>query len=385
MKICILTQPLGKNYGGIMQAFALQKVLKDMGHDVFTLDLPLRKNLYWKTKNFAWRVFSKLVLRKKHISIFHSQPNEKEKHIIQQHTLSFVKDNIVLTEHIPTPQKIGKLKKYNFEAYIVGSDQVWRPRYSPGITTFFLSFVQNIENIKRIAYAASFGVDEWEFPSGLTTKCKKLIEKFDAVSVREKSGIKLCNNYLDVTAEFVLDPTLLLERKDYVTLIEKNPMPTNENSLMVYVLDKTPFKKSVIEKVQQILGLEINSVMAEKKFYYKDYKDIEQCVLPPVEKWLRGFLDAEFIVTDSFHGTVLAIIFNKPFITIGNKGRGLARFYSILEVFNLQNRFVMEEDNINIESIITSLIDYDKVNNILDLERNRSFEFLISALNEKNK
>jgi len=382
MKICILTQPLGRNYGGMMQAYALQKVLKEMGHEVFTLDLPLKKSIYWKTKNLAWRVFANLVLRKTYISIFHSQPNSKEKGIIQQHTERFINDNIDLTEHIPSIGKVYRLKKYGFDAYVVGSDQVWRPRYSPGMKVFFLSFVKNVQNIKRVAYAASFGVDKWELSPKLTAKCRKLIQKFDAVSVREKSGIYLCKDYFGITAQHVLDPTLILRKDDYVKLIEGYPVPRYEKTLMVYVLDKTLFKQTVIEKVQQSLGLKINSVMAEKRFYKKDFADITQCVLPPVEKWLSGFLDAEFIVTDSFHGTVLSIIFNKPFITIGNKDRGLARFYSILELFNLQNRFVMEEDNIDIEKIITSPINYDKVNDILNFERNISLKFLISALNE---
>src|SRR5690554_1564864 len=175
MKIGILTQPLHYNYGGLIQAYALQKVLKDMGHEVYTVDLPFRKTFYKKLRRMGSRLFHKYLLGKKELHVFNNQPKNKEQKVIEQHTRKFINENITLTEHISLVEKINRLKKYKFNAYIVGSDQVWRPMYSPGLSTFFLDFTKNGNNIKRIAYAASFGTDKWEMNTTQTKKNAKLI------------------------------------------------------------------------------------------------------------------------------------------------------------------------------------------------------------------
>lgn len=370
MKIGILTQPLHNNYGGILQAYALQKVLKDMGHEVLTVDLHSGETFYRKTRLLAGRIYRKYLLKQKNISIFHNQPNIKK----------FIEDNISLTKHIPSVEKINRLKKYNFDAYVVGSDQVWRPDYSPDIPTFFLDFIESEKNIKRLAYAASFGIEDWMFSPGLTAKCAKLVQKFDAVSVREESGVYLCENYLKVSAQHMPDPTLLLKKDDYIKLIEKDHIPAKEKTIMVYILDQTDETKEIIKKVKHYCNLTINTVMPEKVFSKENRLNIEQWIYPPVTQWLRGFFDAEFVLTDSFHGTIFAILFNKPFITIGNKKRGLTRFYSLLNLFNLADRLILPEDEIIIEEKLEP-INYQKVEDILSKEKEKAFVFLSNSLN----
>lgn len=110
-------------------------------------------------------------------------------------------------------------KKNRYDAVIVGSDQTWRPKYSPNIYDFYLDFISKDKRIKRIAYASSFGVDDWEYSAEETKKCAKLSKLFDGISVREQSGIDLCKDHLGVDSELALDPTLLLNKDDYVTLI----------------------------------------------------------------------------------------------------------------------------------------------------------------------
>lgn len=383
MKIGILTQPLHKNYGGILQAYALQKVLKVMGHEVYTVDLPFRKTLYKKCRVLASRFYHKYLLGKKELHLFYNQPAKNELKIIEQHTRKFINENITLTERIPIVEKINRLKKYNFDAYVVGSDQVWRPRYSPGIPTFFLGFLKPEEPVKRIAFSASFGVDNWEFTPKMTKKCRKLAQRFDAVSVREESALKLCNEHLGVSAVHLLDPTLLLEKEDYINLVKKDNIPAKKNSLMLYVLDQTVEKKAIIAKVQKHLNLEINSVMPEKKYSKENRKEIEKCIFPPVTQWLSGFIDARFVVTDSFHGTVFAILFNKSFITIGNKTRGMARFNSLLNRFNLTDRLILPEDEIDIKEKLKP-INYKQVNAILSEEKEKAFVFLSNSLSNKS-
>ena len=379
MKIGILTQPLYTNYGGLLQAFALQMVLKQMGHEVLTIDKRLREESLFKkicsiTKRFGFRIFCC-----KH-TLIRVWPTIKEQNLIAQNTNRFISENIRITERIDSLKSFSLLKKNDFEAYIVGSDQVWRPEYSPCITNYFLDFIDKKENVKRIAYSASFGVDNWEFSSKLTEQCASFAKNFDAISVREDSAVRLCKEYLGVDANHVLDPTMLLPKEDYVKLVEKDNIPKSKGTLMAYVLDKSYENTEIIEKIAKELNLTPFSVMPEKTFSEVGKKCIEYCIFPPVTEWIRGFMDAAFVVTDSFHGTVFSIIFNKPFISIGNTRRGLTRFTSLLKIFGLEERLILSSNELTSEKINTT-IDFTRVNQIKKKKRQLALMFLDKALN----
>src|SRR5690606_22840375 len=320
MKIGILTQPLHTNYGGLLQAFALQQVLIRRGHEVLTVDIPFRRTKLMELKGIVYRSLTKILDRQAD-PIFSFRPTKEEMAVVAQHTRRFIKENIQTSERIPWVEDISRLKQYNFEAYVVGSDQVWRPKYSPGISTFFLDFLKGEAPVKRIAYAASFGTDKWEFKADEAQLCKQLAKRFDAISVREDSAVSQCREKFDVAAIQVPDPTLLLDQQDYVQLIHKDKVDDKKKSLMLYLLDQSPEKKAVVDQVNQELSLEVNSVMPAKKLSRETRHTVEDCVFPPVTEWLRGFMDAEFVVTDSFHGTIFSLIFQKPFLAIGNTHR----------------------------------------------------------------
>jgi polysaccharide pyruvyl transferase WcaK-like protein len=250
----------------------------------------------------------------------------------------------------------------DFDAFVVGSDQVWRPRYSPSILNFYLDFLDDIKSpAKRIAYAASFGVDDWEYSSELTEKCKSLAQKFDSISVRERSAVELCRNKLGVPAEWVVDPTLLLEPADYGPLIswcEKKPAT---GCVLAYVLDPAPEKRSIAESVGRAVGANVFSIKPEYSITQARAKDVAKCRFPSVEGWLQAFHDASFVVTDSFHGTVFSILFNKPFIAIGNSARGMARFKSLLSQFGLTDRLVESPEGVS-SVLIHAPVDWVNVN-----------------------
>ena len=128
-------------------------------------------------------------------------------------------------------------------------------------------------------------------------------------------------------------------------------------------------------------GSELQLYTIAKYFASKDEFDINKCVFPKIEQWVRGFMDAEFVITDSFHGTAFSILFNKPFISIVNESRGASRFYSLLKTFGLENRAITEEGPIDL-SFIRENIDFVEVNRILNEEREKSWSFLKEALNE---
>jgi hypothetical protein len=373
MKIGILTQPLKTNYGGLLQAYALQKTLNDLDHETWIVD-----------RDYPKLSFKKKVLNqiKKRIPIgeFSIQPNAKENEIIGKHT-SYFKNKYIgpITEKITQSSEMQKLNALDFEAYVVGSDQVWRPKYSPGITNFFIDFAANEQDVKRLSYAASFGVEDWEFNEEQTSKCSMLAQEFDAVSVRESSGINLSKKYLGVKATHVLDPTMLLSLKDYVNLIDEERESKNAGNLMTYVLDITEEKEKFINDVAEYLNLSPFTVMQKVKLSRKT--NINDSIFPPVTKWLKGFLDARFVITDSFHGCAFAILFNKPFLALGNKKRGVARFTSLLKMFDLEDRLVLNDFNFN-KSFLKTKINWNKVNIILESERKKSIYFLKNSLDK---
>ena len=372
MKIGILTHPLGTNYGCLMQNYALQKVLKDMGNEVFTINIKNKFSYSYFFERILIYII-KVFLCKKNVRF---PLTYKQIKFIRQNTDRFINKYISTTEPLIWVKK-RIIRKYNFEAYIVGSDQVWHPGAFRKIEDMFFDFLKDY-NVKKISYAASFAVDEWLFTSKQTAVCSSLIKDFDAVSVREDSGVELCNKFLNVKAEHVLDPTMLLSKDDYIALLPSvNNLDSSNNQLTVYMLDQTDKKKKIIDTIARQLNLEIrliNNIDTENMLL--DYK---KRVAPPVENWIEGFRKADFVVTDSFHGTVFSLIFNKQFIAIGNKKRGITRFQSLLRPLGLENRILVEE-SLEFSEIIKNNINYKIVNHKVDELKDYSYNFLITSL-----
>ena len=276
---------------------------------------------------------------------------------------------------------VKQASKEKYDAYVVGSDQCWRPCYNAFISSMFLDFVQD-KQVKRIAYAASFGTDKWEFTPQQTSVCAPLAKKFDMVSVREDSGVKLCEEHLGVNAVHVLDPTMLLTKEDYVQLIEKEKEPKSDGTLFNYILDPDARKSAFIQKVAKAKGLKAFQVLPKCQTETRTKNDvknrIEDCVFPGVTTWLRAFMDAEMIIVDSFHGMVFSIIFNKPFWAIGNVSRGMSRFISLLKMFHLEDR-LLDADLLD-DVDFSKPIDWTMVNGILEEKRRECKSLLLDIL-----
>lgn len=345
MKIGILTLPLHTNYGGILQAYALQTVMERMGHEVVVLSNKRKYSLpLWRLPlSYTKRLIKKYILGRKDTRIFAEQLQQKEYVTISQYTQKFINTYI----HICNVESFKNLKSTDFDAIVVGSDQVWRPKYFTSlfkskIENAFLSFAREW-NIKRISYAASFGTEDWEYTAVDTALCGELLKQFDVVTVREDSAVRLCKEKLGVDALHVLDPTMLLSKEDYIKLFDVANTPKSSGNLLTYILDDTPEKTDVINKISKEKGLIPFRVNSEAK---GPHASVEERIQPPVEAWLRGFYDAEFVVTDSFHACVFSIIFGKPFIVIGNKDRGMARFESLLKMFGLEDCLISSDKDV---------------------------------------
>jgi hypothetical protein len=287
---------------------------------------------------YITRAFYKIFLDKR-VRIFQERKNKENQIVIRKHTNAFISQYI----HKRLFNSFSDVSPNDYEAIVVGSDQIWRKIYFQRSVTrktedLFLAFTENWE-ITRIAYAASFGVDSWDYSISETEKISKLAKKFKAISVREDSGVKLCREMLGVEAKHVLDPTMLLEKSDYVRLIDASGIGKSKGNLFAYILDPNAEKKEFVEKLAKEKGLipfEVNNPKV-----YDVYAEVNERIQPPVEEWLRAFYDAEFVVTDSFHACVFSIIFNKSFVTLGNSERGMSRFSSLLGMFNLENHLLM--------------------------------------------
>lgn len=368
MKIGILTQPLRTNYGGLLQAYALQTVLQRLGHDVTILN-----RCYPKTQE---KLLSKILNIKNIILGKNAICYDKKKiSFVEENTSRFIDNNYKLSAPYYTSESLREyILSNNFDAIIVGSDQVWRPRYSPNIFNYFLDFTEGTD-IKRYSYAASYGVDNWEFNKQESDICSRLAQSFNGITVRESSAISLCKDNLGVNAELVLDPTLLLSSSDYTALLAGKNL-INKKGIFTYILDAGDEKKHIIENAKKTTGKDSFTCMPKLKFNYKNAKeDLSGCQFPAVEQWIQSFVDADMVITDSFHGTAFSIIFNKPFWVISNERRGNTRMESILEMFGLKDRMV-NESSINIDW--NTPIDWEKVNDTKRKWQIKSMDFLTS-------
>lgn len=375
MKIGILTQPLRNNYGGLLQNYALQTVLRNWGNDVCTLDWDWVDRHPYKT---YFRSILNIILRNNHHKPYVLTPAEDA--IIHQHVYHFRNTYISCTDKFRTDREFTSYERNNIpNAYIVGSDQCWRPKYNPFQGKMFLDFVPK-RDVKRIAYAASFGTDSWEFTD---SRYFKLIQAFDLVTVRESTGVNLCREHFGIKAHHVLDPTMLLDREGYIKLIkaEDDGLPSQGN-LFYYILDPNLKIKEFIDYAGQKYGMTPFMVLPKYKEEYRTKEHVKncinECIYPSPVRWIKGIMDAKLAIVDSFHGMVFSIIFNKPFWVICNTSRGMSRFSSLLGQLDLENRIL--DINGTSRPDLLEPIDWQRINGILAQKKEQSLELLSYAL-----
>lgn len=319
MRIALLNLPIDNNYGGNLQRYALYKTLENLGHDVTLL------NLYTGLKRVPF-----YLIPIKLINYF-----RKKTFDIPTPPLYFVLGSIALYEdynrtafdfidkyikHTDPIYNASMLSDYTgFDCFIVGSDQVWRKSISPNyLSSMFFDFLP--DTTKRIAFSVSMGTENSELTNLEISTLRTLYNRFDAVSVREAVSISLFDTYQWISPKPVhtIDPTLLLDKDDYIRLIELGDTKFVTGDVFCYLLDKTPEKVSVIHKYCKDNKLTPFYVSIDSHKYNAS-----------MEQWLRSFDEAKAVFTDSYHGLLFSIIFNKPFYLFKNPKRGNARFESV--------------------------------------------------------
>jgi len=354
------------NYGAVLQAAALHSyVNKTLGYKSEHINyIPQGISLKWHSK------------LKSHIKALLMEVGLKEKKITHN---SFVNPEIFQEfrdKWLPISDKtfhtFDELSQagLSYSHVIVGSDQVWRPSYTGNSSlVYFLAFLN--KQVKKVSYAASFGNDFWELNKEDTAKIATEIQSFDAISVREKSGVDICKNTFEVNAEHVLDPTLLVGRDFFDGIIGDEP-ESDATDIVYYKLDIDSEFEAFIKNASSILRF------TAKNIYYSS-KGRSHCYRP-VDSWLRNIKESKLVITDSFHCVCFAILFEIPFLYYPNDNRGLARLDSLLSLLGLTHHIY--RGNVDPVELTKKLmkIDYSTVNIKLANLRKSSAKFLSDAL-----
>ena len=376
MKVAVVTLPLHTNYGGLLQAFALKKCLSDMGHEATVLDLedkmpgpPMIKAPFV----YGRRALTRLLKGAAAPEVFRDRRFRKELPVVGVNTNEFIKSYI-------SPRVLRSYSQVGageYGAFVVGSDQVWRPRYFPRVENAFLAFAKGWD-VKRVAYAASFGTDDLEYDSEKLQECADLLSAFNAVSVREESGVRMCSEWFDRDdAVHVLDPVMLLDVQEYISMASSAEAHPAKGKMVSYILDGSAHKQSVVDFMSRVGGFDVHDISVNP---YDRSVPVEDRVVPALEQWLAGFADADFVVTDSFHGCVLSILMHKRFVAVGNTSRGLARLQSLTEIFGLDQRLVQGIDPEDDGEFFLSEPEWDHVDAVLTAKRTECLEFLKNNL-----
>lgn len=383
-KIGIVSCYFKHNYGSMLQAYATQKVLDNMGieNETFNItdnvDFKNGKAKYYKSQIFNFKfIKSKFGMIKLKIDKKTHRKLGKNIAIRDKKYNDFVKE-IRLTRPQLTYEELNENAK-RYSSIIVGSDQLWLP-VNVVADYYTLNWVP--EEINKVSYATSFGISQ--IPDQYKEMYKKFLKRINYISVREDKGCEIVKNLIDKEAKLVCDPTMLLTREEWLTIQEKEPIIKGDY-IFCYFLGNNIEHRKFAERLKEKTGYKIVSLNhADEYVKYSDkFADIIPYDVGPKE-FLNLLRKAKYVCTDSFHGTVFSLINNVEFFTFErfkNKNSKMStnsRIYSLLGLMNLKNRLL--KGNESIEELIENKINFADINKNLEKIREESKEFLKEAL-----
>lgn len=342
----------GCNYGSIATYYSLYRAVRDMGKTVLMIHRP-------------W-----------------IEPFD-EKGMENRHSMKFARKHYDISK----PYHVDEIAVLNesCDTFLLGSDQLWKY----GVTKvfghgYFLDFVRDDKN--KVAYATSFGSDRFLAPWDYAWKALSCMRRMNYVSVREEVNVRMCEKLFGIEAVHTLDPILLCQSECLGELAEESGCEKKEGYIAAYVLDPTPSKTEALLYLAEKMNKEIVVMLDGWPHLFK--KNKEKMGLPnntvsnlTVNDWIFYVKNSDFVLTDSFHGTCLALLFEKQFYAISNPGRGKDRFESLVRDFGLDGNYVRNPKQI-MEQELPKALDYKKINEILDEKRKFSGEWLRKAVCE---
>ena len=364
--VLIHTMHRGNNYGSALQTYALSEKIKEFGYKPVILDyIPDRINDKANIRKMLCQLFGANALSIKHEALRGLLITITSYKIYN----SFFKSNLTLTKKY---HGLNELKK-NYpiaDIYMTGSDQVWNSYHNQGIDDiFYLKYAPDKK--RKVAYAASFGkdrLDEWE-----VEPTKRLLKRYDAISVRESSGMGILKSIGIDNAKWVLDPTFLLTADDW----RKRVTHHNEKEKYVLIYSVEPDKQSVI-RVARTIADSIGAKVYMVEWGRKPYPGVDKMLGLVDPLMLIDYFDrTEFVVASSFHGTALALNLNKPFVSLA-PARFNSRVKSILQLVGLEKRLISPAEFSLHEAL--NAIDYNNVNSKLSDAREESIKYLKRVL-----
>ncbi len=290
--------------------------------------------------------------------------------------------------------RIGKNRSYdkmyefnNFcDSFMLGSDQMWVGVNTDLVGyTFFLDFVD--KNKKKLAFSTSFGHGDFYAPDEVIQTAGDFLKRFDAISVREKSGVKVCKDRFGIQAEHILDPVFFCDRSDYDKLTENIKEPINEEYMLCYILDPTPEKEAAAREVAEHLGLKIKTILGLKEYKHTLNKWRAGEVLPQVtsEQFIYYIKNCSYLMTDSHHGTCFGIIYNKKYAALVNNSRGATRFETVADALGLHDRLFYDITKVGESKKAYEDIDYHKVQQKINMEKEKALNWLEKSLKAPTK
>ncbi len=374
LSVGIITYHHYYNYGTMLQAQALEKEVCKLGYQAELID-------YKQDNSLSGIEMLKLRLRrlpvyirerKKYNIIAKNQGNQKKKEALFE---QFYQKNLHVgaKSYTDTQQLIDDPPAY--DGYVVGSDQTWNPYVANASSAFFLSFVGN--DAKKGSYGPSIAVNQ--LPEKMQNVYREKLKSFAFLSCREKDGTELLEQVTGREVQQVLDPTLLLEQKDweeYCTYeVPKEPY------IFVYFLGERKEHREIVDQLQKLTGWK---VVCLPVVYLEMEQDAYERVWGGPAEFLSLIRGAALVCTDSFHGTMFSINFGRNFYSFckssdTEKTSENSRLYSALELFGLSDRIIKGKRDISMDELE---IPYSQVKSILEIERKKSMDYLKNMLYE---
>ena len=371
MDIKVITRHAPSNYGSLLQSIATITTLERLGHKCEIIDYirddehglsAVKTNLNNKQRwsGNSLKKLAYIVLR---------YPEEKKAELnFREMRRKYLKLTQLCRTH-------DDLKRLDADIFMTGSDQVWGPMMNGYYdSAYFLQFAQ--DNVRKLAYAASFG--KTKFDASTVADYKKMLASYDKIAVREKSAVVMLDEWgLENYVGQVLDPTLLLDKSEWMNLIiKKNDLVKykDKNYILVYQIHNDPKLSDYAKRLAKHSGMELVRVNPMLHQILRGGKFI---CCPDLSEFLSLIANASCIVTDSFHGTCFSINFGKQFIEILPNNATGTRNQSILELTGLSDRILHDTDDY---SLLGKVIDYGKVYEVLVAERRKSLEVIRSMI-----
>lgn len=384
-KIGIITISKTNNYGAELQAYASQKKLQLLGYDAELIDYLYYKHRDHKeTKDSAPAIAFSISEKIKHTLLYRIVSPFYEDflcffinkiNIRKKNFKNFHQNN---TKYSPEYRSIKDLyeAKHPYDVYIAGSDQIWNPSTGTSMAPYFLEFAP--KDKLKMSFASSFGVSEIE--ERYYPLYKNYISNLDVIGVREEDGVQLISEISKKEATRVLDPTLLLNKEEWRNVIDE-PINREKKYVVIYVLHESETLIKIAHYIKEKLGLEIIK-LTKRAYSNASYPEVINVENQGPSGYIDLFMNASFVLTNSFHGTAFSTNFNVPFFAVLNRERkNNSRMINFLKTVGLEERIVWED----IESFdsLDALfeINYEEANEVLENERKASVRFLDSHIN----